>query len=132
MKNIFTVSFFIFIIVSFSYTKADQLAYISKEQADETVALLKKEKNLTLYCGCCNNDSPKQVKIVNIYARYTGFGEFYEVIIDYKVKGSSKIQQTALDLAYVWIKEKNKFITVAELMKYNYRACKDLNEFIKA
>lgn len=132
MKKIIIFLLFLLFVVKFSFVKADQLAFISKEQAEETVAALKKVKSLTLYCGCCDNDTPQKIKVVKIYSRFTGFEGFYEIIVEYKTKDSDTIQKTALDLAYVWVKEKKKFITVAELMKYNYRACKNLNNFSKA
>jgi len=86
-------------------TFADQNALLSKNQADKAVSYIKTNgiREVILWCGCCNNDPMQKVKIKNIYSRYTGNEDFYEVVIqgDNIVTGIGV--NDPVDLSYVWI-----------------------------
>ncbi|MBQ1605848.1 MAG: hypothetical protein II088_03460, partial [Bacteroidales bacterium] len=60
---------------------ADQLEYVSEQDAQNAVKLLKKQKYVLLYCGCCADsyDAKQYVKINSVSYRYTNYMDFYEV-----------------------------------------------------
>jgi hypothetical protein len=81
---------------------ADQLAWINKDEAIKAVNLLNNNKNVVLFCGCCEDDT-KQRKSLTA-ARYTQVSEdraYYNVSIMYEDKGKSDWHD--VDLAYIHI-----------------------------
>jgi hypothetical protein len=81
---------------------ADQLAWINKGEAIKAVNLLNNNKNVVLFCGCCEDDT-KQRKSLTA-ARYTQVSEdraYYNVSIMYEDKGKSDWHD--VDLAYIHI-----------------------------
>ena len=85
--------------------KADQLAYLSKDQAEMTVQFFKDYdlREVIIWCACCENDTPQKITVEKVFYRYTGTDEFYEVVIEGKDKNDNYFQET-IDLAYVHIK----------------------------
>jgi hypothetical protein len=108
-------------VASFSY--ADQLAYISKEDADKAVALISKMKTLYLFCGCCQMEKPIRANIVKVYAKHTGYEEYYEVYIDYINERGETLTEQPLDLAYVWRKKTGKYKTIGQLLELEHDYC---------
>ncbi len=122
---------YIFLIVTLSLlnitiTKADQLAWITKEQADLAVKFLKTQKEVILFCGCCNSDPKQKVKIMSVSSRHPVMGgevdeEYYEVVIKAKVNG--KVVEIALDLAYVHIKKAEKAYCLGKELNFECDPC---------
>ena len=85
---------------------ADQLEYISEQDAQEAVKLLKKQKYVLLYCGCCADgyDAKQYVKITSVSYRYTNYMDFYEVVVEGVDANGNKVSET-IDLAYSHIKK---------------------------
>lgn len=107
--------------------KADQLSYISKSQAKKAKRAIKKMDYVYLYCGCCNNDPKKLVKIIKTEVKFTNYQNYYQVVLTYIDKdGVTKTE--GIDLAYVWINKKNKIQTVGELLNYEHDPCNRLGE----
>ena len=52
---------------------ADQLAYLTKEQAETAVKFLKKQKRVMLFCGCCDNDPKVIVNVKKVYMAPAGY-----------------------------------------------------------
>ncbi len=101
MKNLLCIS--VFLLCSY-FAKADQLAWLTKEQAELTVQYFKEfgiEKAI-LWCACCDGDTAKKIKITKIYFRHTGTDEYYEVVIEGKDMEGNTIDE-AVDLAYVHV-----------------------------
>lgn len=117
-----TTLFFLFALFFVQPLYADQLAYISKADAEKAVAYLLKHKKIILFCGCCDGSTPSPWKISNAEVRYTGFEEYYEVVITYKSQDG--ITTEAIDLAYVWEKKSRK--TIGELLGLEHDPCKPL------
>jgi hypothetical protein len=87
------------------FAKADQLAYISKEKAEEVAAYLNSGKTVYFFCGCCAMREPSKAKIVSAKARHTGYEDYWEVVVEYSNDNSeSGVSSEAIDLAYVWKK----------------------------
>ncbi len=113
----------IFISLFFAFqASADQLAYLTKVQAEQAVTFLKKNRKVTFFCGCCDNDKPESLKITDVYFKHTGYEDYYEVFVVVKTKNG--IETRAIDLAYVWLtKSKN---TIASELALPHDPCKRL------
>ena len=107
------LTFFCFVLA-----KADQLAYISKEQAMQAAEIIKKAKVVYSYCGCCEEAKPIKLKVDKIIVRATGYEDYYEVIVVYK--GT----EIALDMAYTWLKQDKKYNTVGKLAGMEHEPCR--------
>ncbi len=113
---------FIFFIFLASYSFADQLAYITKEQADRAVQVITKLKTLTLFCGCCDMEQPIVVKPTKVFTRHTNYEDYYEVFIEYTNK-EGKVVVEPLDLAYVWGKKRGKMVTIGKMLDLEHDFC---------
>ena len=113
---------FVLCVLFASYSYADQLAYISKNDAEKAVEVISKLKKVYLFCGCCEMEKPIRAKLVKVYARYTGYEDYYEVVIDY-INDKGKTVTEALDLAYVWRKKMGSFKTIGKLLNLEHDDC---------
>jgi hypothetical protein len=96
MKKLFTILFFALI----SYTaKADQLAWISYEQAKEAAEFLQTQETVVLWCACCDDDLPYDVIVESVTYESVGDGYYQVVLTGLTLDGESVTLE--LDLAYV-------------------------------
>jgi len=104
--------------LSFS-AMADDLLYMTESQAKAAVELLQKQKYVLLYCSCCAGDyNPKTyVKIESVSYRYTGFQEYYEVLVEGVDAAGNRVSET-VDLAYTYIQKKKKGNCVGLALKF--------------
>jgi hypothetical protein len=109
--------------LGFNYVYADQLAYISKSEAEQAAKLIK-GKHVILFCGCCSNDAPVKVKVLKTEVKYTGYEDFYEVIITYKNAAGETVGES-IDLAYVWVKSKKTTKTVGSVLGLEHDPCSE-------
>lgn len=116
------------IFSSFSY--ADQLAYISREDAVRAVELIKESKNLYSFCGCCPIEEPYKLNIVNVYYQHTGYEDYYEVIIVLHNSDGSEVL-IPIDLAYLWKKGLFKAKTIGQLLGLDHDPCVNLSKWKK-
>lgn len=100
IKNVLLVLFLSVV----GFAQADQLAYISKEKAEEVAEYLNKGKTIYLFCGCCSLVEPKKVTVIEAQAVYTGYEDYWEVEIMYEEEGAEEYTYEKIDLAYVWKK----------------------------
>jgi len=100
---------------------ADQLAYISKAEAEQAAKLIN-GKNIILFCGCCEADTPLKVKVLKTEVRFTNYENYYEVYITYKNANGETVTEP-IDLAYVWILKKKKLQTVGKIMNLEHDPC---------
>ncbi|MGV6861534.1 MAG: hypothetical protein ACWA41_07165 [Putridiphycobacter sp.] len=104
--------------------KADQLAYISKADAEKAVAYLQKNKKVILFCGCCSGVDAEKVKVTAVEARYTNYENYYEVYITYKDKANKKEPKTVpVDLAYLWVKHNGIVQTLGKVLDLDHDPC---------
>jgi hypothetical protein len=101
---------------------ADQLAYISKKDANRAVELITKAKKVIDYCGCCTGISPLKVKVTGVEARFTDYEEYYEVYITYKDENKA-FKTVPVDLAYLWVKIKGEVQTVGKVLGLEHDSC---------
>jgi len=104
------------------FAKADQLAYISKEKAEEVAAYLNKGKTVYLFCGCCSLEEPVKVKILDAKAMHTGYEDYWEVEIRYE-KEDGTIASEKIDLAYVWKKGLFGYKTLGDKFNMDHDYC---------
>ena len=130
MKKLLTI---LFIAVS-TLSYADQLAYITKAEADRAVELISKMKSVTLFCGCCDLIKPVKVTPTKVYALATGYEEYWEVYVEY-VDANGITQTEPMDLAYVWKKGVFGYKTIGALLGLEHDYCtkpKNWNKPVKA
>lgn len=120
MKNILIALALLFSTVCF----ADQLAYISKKEAKKAVKKIGKMESVILFCGCCDDTTPKEVIPIKVYYKYTDYEEYYEVFIEY-LDPDGHVHTAALDLAYVWHKTSTGIETIGTLLNLEHDSCKE-------
>ena len=116
--------FLLFLIFISTLTFADQLAYITKEQAKQTIAYFtdKNIKEVVLWCACCDND-PKTLLTVNrIYYKFTGYQSFYQIYIEGTTPEGQLIDE-GVDLAYVHIKKNKKWRCLGKVLGFECDPC---------
>ena len=114
------------IIFFFNKAKADQLAYITEKQAEKTTELIKNEKYVYLYCGCCDDSEKQLAEVINVEFKHTGYETYYEVILTYKDQ-KGNVKQEAIDLAYVWSVKNKKVKTVGQWLNLKHNPCKQID-----
>lgn len=122
MKTILSFLLFIF-AVNISYS--DQLAWITEEQAIQTVDYFKenKIKNVILWCACCDNDTKLKIKVTRIYYKAVeGQKNYYEVWIEGKDKVDKRLKQP-VDLAYVHIKKAGEWNCLGTVLEFQCDPC---------
>lgn len=124
MKNVLIALSFLF-----SFTAvADQLAYISKAEADKAAAYIMKHKTIYLFCGCCSIEEPKKIKVKEAVTVFTGYEGFYEVEIIYENENGETVSDP-IDLAYVWTKKLWKYKTLGTIFAMEHDYCVYLKDW---
>lgn len=90
-----------------SYSKADQLSYLSKEQAQRATAFLQKQAEIIIWCACCDNEPKLLVKVSKVYFERTEDKRFYHIFLVGIDSAGKKIKQE-IDLAYIHINKNGK------------------------
>ena len=112
-----------FVICAAEFLYSDQLAWISKSQAEQTIDYFK-ENDITqviLWCACCENDPKVLVNITKIYYRKAESSGYYEVFIEgTSTYGSIK---QPVDLAYVHIQRGIKWYCLGRKLKFDCDPC---------
>lgn len=118
MKKLLTILFLAISTLSF----ADQLAYISKADADQAIAKIEKMKSIYLFCGCCSMTKPVKITPIKVYTVFTGYEEYWEVYVQY-LDEDGITRDEALDLAYVWKKGLFNYKTIGALLNLEHDYC---------
>jgi len=103
-------------------SKADQLAYITKEQAKAATEFIKQQAEVVLWCACCDNDGVRVMQVTNVYYKYTDVESFYQVVL----VGSDYMDTTAefeLDLAYVHYRDGDMAYNVGKALGLSCDPC---------
>jgi hypothetical protein len=119
----------LFILLSF-YAKADQLAYITQAQAEAAVEMLKVKTELMLFCGCCEGDDKKYIRVMNVAYRHTGHENYYEVVVDGYDQNDLPISRP-VDLAYVFTNDKGIASCVGKQLGFACDPCQNLFPWIE-
>ena len=77
---------------------ADRCGYITRENAEKAVEILKQEKEILNYCNSCPDERPAFEKVNKVEYRYTEYSsdgiDYFQVYMNDKRK----------DIAYIYIK----------------------------
>ncbi len=121
MKILLAAAAFI-VLVQFTYS--DQLAWITKEQAEKTVEYFKEKeiKQVLLWCACCDNDEKMMVNVSEVYYRVTSDPNYYEVLIKGFFYNGGQFNEP-VDLAYVHIQKGKKWKCLGTLLKFECDPC---------
>jgi len=97
------------------YCKADQLAYITKTQAEKAASFLKQQKELIIWCACCDNDTKKRIELINTTSEPAGYEDYYKITIE-GIDLNGELITEEVDLAYVhYIKDDMAYCVGSEL-----------------
>jgi hypothetical protein len=120
MKNLI-ITFIL--LISLNYTaSADQLAYITKDQAEKGAAFLRLEKEVLLFCGCCDNDRKVYLKVTGITVQHTGYKDYWEIIISGTNRNGENMVVEA-DLAYVHVNRNGKAQCAGRILNLECDPC---------
>lgn len=121
MKTIFAI-LFMFIAVNLSYS--DQLAWITKEQAEKTVSYFEENEisQVILWCACCDNDSKLLVNVSKIYFKPASDPKYYEIFIEGVTFNGGGFRD-AVDLAYVHIQKGSKWKSLGLVLGFECDPC---------
>lgn len=104
------------------FAHADQLAYITKEQAEKGALLIKSEKEVLLFCGCCDNDPKIYLKVKEVLVRFTGYQNYYEIIIS-GTTADGEQKTVEADLAYVHLNRKGIAVPAGKILGLECDPC---------
>lgn len=116
------IAFFFLTVLFSSVSLADQLAYLSKSDAERAASFIQNSKKIGFYCGCCDNQILKVIKVRGVEVKHTGYEDYYEVFVTYRDHKEDK--STPVDLAYVWIKLNGVLQTVGKALGLEHDPCK--------
>jgi hypothetical protein len=101
---------------------ADQLAWLSKADAQKGAEFIENAKKVIFFCGCCDKSAVEKIKVLGVEVKHTGTDEFYEIHVSYNYHGETK--SAPVDLAYVWVKTKGGLQTVGQALGMTCDPCK--------
>lgn len=106
MKKMIPVALFILI---YALCFADQAAWISKDYADSAVKILSKAGTVRHYCEPCGDTGYRTEKVVKVRSGWVDYNDadYYEVLIN----------ETPVDLAYVYILQQGRWTNLAMILK---------------
>lgn len=119
MKKTFLL---LFLVCTFSLSKADQLQALTQSQAEAAVKYLKKEPMVILWCSCCENEASKKVKVNEVFYKPDESGKYFSVILKGTDESGKEIEEY-LDLAYVFVKKRNKAKSLGKVLNFEYDPC---------
>jgi len=120
------LTIFLFIV---GFVQADQLAWISEEQARKAADFLRTQESLLLFCGCCEQHDAQIIQVVEIGFEATPGGEYFEVFV-VGVDAKGKEVKIPLDLAYVYFKKKKKAVNVGKHLGFECDVCTKPKSFL--
>jgi hypothetical protein len=122
MKKIFFIFLFAFVI---NHSHADQLAWITKSQAEKTIEYFKEKdiKQVVLWCACCDKDPKTKLNVTNVYYQQAADPNYYEVFIEGTNPTLGQVMSIPVDLAYVHIKRSSKWRCLGKELKFECDPC---------
>jgi hypothetical protein len=108
------------ILCSFSL-RADQYASVNLKTADSTLSILKGQKEVLLYCACCDDDVKRWVTLTRSWKKETGGGD-YAIYVEGKTREGKAVNED-IDLAYVYVNINGTGFCLAEQVGLNSYPC---------
>lgn len=121
MKKIFVV---ILLMAAVDYIQADQLQWITKDQAIETSDYFREHsiKQVILWCACCDNDMKMLVNIKEVLYKPASDPNYWEFYIIGDTYDGKTVNQS-VDLAYVHIQFGSKWKCLGRELKFECDPC---------
>jgi len=122
MKKLFLIPLF---LIFSNLLHADQLAFLTKEQAEKTVAYFTDNdiKQVVLWCACCDHETKVKASITNVYYRKApDNSQYYEVVLQGTYLGSEKLDD-AFDLAYIHVTRDGKWRCLGKELGFECDPC---------
>lgn len=118
---------FLFLIVLFfgiQLSYSDQLAWITKEQAEKTYEYFEEQwgEQVVLWCACCTDQSKRKVNVTNYFYKKAADQIHYEFWIEGKTTTGEKVSEP-VDLAYVHVKRGSKWRCLGKELKFECDPC---------
>lgn len=102
--------------------KADQLAELTRGQAEKAVTYLKQQAVVVLWCSCCSDDPLRRVTVKEVFMKASKNGKYYSVVLKGRDENGNEIEEY-LDLAYVFVKKKSEGHSLGKLLKFKCDPC---------
>lgn len=115
--------FSIALLFCISTAQADQLMYLSEEQAYAAQAYLSEQAAVILWCGCCEEEEPRSVVIESVEVEEAEDGSFLVVISG--IDHNGEVVNEAVDLAYVHVVIENTAFCLGLVLEYECDPCVD-------
>jgi hypothetical protein len=115
--------FVILILLCASYAKADQLVWITQDQAKAAVAFLKQQSEIIAWCACCESDSKSVIKVTNSYYQHARTAQDYYEVFIVGTDNEGKDINSAFDLAYLHYKKNSTAICVGKGLGFECDPC---------
>lgn len=124
-ENLKYFKIFFCLLIFTSVTFSDQLAWITKEQAEETVEYFKEKniKQVVLWCACCDKDPKTLVDVSRIYYKPADDPNYFEVYIEGTNPLLGQLINQPVDLAYVHVKRGTKWRCLGKELKFECDPC---------
>ena len=122
MKKLFLLPLF---LIFANMVHADQLAFLTKAQAEQTVAYFNDNdiKEVVLWCACCDHETKVKASISGVYYREVKESPgYYEVVLKGTYLGSEKLDD-AFDLAYVHVPKNGKWACLGKELGFDCDPC---------
>ncbi|MBZ0202390.1 MAG: hypothetical protein IT281_05355 [Ignavibacteria bacterium] len=112
------------LLLAVKIAHADQLQWITKDQAAETKAYFwdNEIKQVILWCACCDNDMKMLVNVEYVGYKPASDPNYYEFFITGTTFDGKKIDQE-VDLAYVHILRGSKWRCLGKELKFECDPC---------
>lgn len=101
---------------------ADQLAFITKDQAEKGAAYIRLQKEVLLFCGCCKNDPKVYIEVTDVHVEHTGYQDFYQIKISGINRSGENVTIDA-DLAYVHVNRNGKAEAIGKILGFKCDPC---------
>ena len=106
MKNIITL----FILLATLHCNADRCQSVTKDWAEKSVNYLKKHKEIIFWIAHMPDDKKELIKYSEVYFKPSTKLDWAFNVIIVSIGSNGKKKETYLDLAYVYVKIKNKAV----------------------
>lgn len=101
---------------------ADQLAWITEDQAIKATNFLKTQKQIMIHCGCCDEHNTSLITVEKVYYTKTEVEGFYQVVVEGKTQNGELVREE-LDLAYTYFKKGKKPVCIGKHLKFDCDPC---------
>lgn len=101
---------------------ADQLSYITKEQAEKGAAFIRSQREVLSFCGCCGNEPEVYIRIKSVTIQPAGYENYYQIIIKGETRDEQEVSIEA-DLAYIHVNRKGRAVAICRILGFECDPC---------